>query len=584
MKRCIIFFFYDKDGIVDKYIFHILEDLKKRSERIIFVCNGKLAPQSRNELGVYTEDILVRENTGYDVWAYKEGLAYCGWNHLKQYDELVMMNHTIFPTPHSFSNMFDHMDSISADFWGVTKFFESNTTLGRVPDHIQSHFIAVRHEMLSSYEFKTYWENMPQINSYAESVKFHESKFTELFKEYGFKPYVYVETEELRPLTNCPAYWHQRYLLRNTSTPLIKRKSFYYQPYDGLMFESSGEAVVESFRALKENSEFNTEMIWENILRTGNMTDIKNALHLNYVFPHEKVLSETKSIPKVAVIIYVQTHSHLELFEEYFHSIPKNADIYILSPLDNVKPLLQLFQTKGRIQFNKTENGIQPSAAVIHFLLNHKLTYEYILVLSLNITNRKDYAATYKSMECLLKSHAYVQNILYKFEEEPSLGLLFPSPPINSTYTSRTGREWIDFKAEVTALCMEQGIPFDESAAPIAPYFGMYWCRAEAINRIIDLYRHTDAKKWENEERGLYEFWNIAIGLMAQKSGYYSGWVYNTDYAAIEITNVYFYLYKFLKQVTEDKTIWEMENQNRNKENSLLLKLKKIAKKLCRRF
>ena len=42
MKRCIVFFFYDKDGVVDRYIFHILQDLVQRSERIVFVCNGKL--------------------------------------------------------------------------------------------------------------------------------------------------------------------------------------------------------------------------------------------------------------------------------------------------------------------------------------------------------------------------------------------------------------------------------------------------------------------------------------------------------------------------------------------------------------
>lgn len=80
------------------------------------MCNGKLTAQSRKKLGEFTEDILVRKNTGFDVWAYKDGLSYIGWDHLAQYDELVMMNHTIFPTPHSFTSMFDEMEGIEADF------------------------------------------------------------------------------------------------------------------------------------------------------------------------------------------------------------------------------------------------------------------------------------------------------------------------------------------------------------------------------------------------------------------------------------------------------------------------------------
>ena len=123
MKRVAIYFFYDKDGVVDRYVDYFLEDFKKNLDRLIVVCNGKLTPEGRQEFSKYTNEIIVRENKGFDVWAYKEGIEYIGWDNLKNYDELVMLNMTIMGPVYSFKEMFDEMDSRKElDFWGITKF------------------------------------------------------------------------------------------------------------------------------------------------------------------------------------------------------------------------------------------------------------------------------------------------------------------------------------------------------------------------------------------------------------------------------------------------------------------------------
>ena len=78
MKRVAIYFFYDKDGIVDGYVDYFLEDLKKNLDRLIVVCNGKLTSEGRKKFSKYTSEIIVRENKGFDVWAYKEGIYWLG--------------------------------------------------------------------------------------------------------------------------------------------------------------------------------------------------------------------------------------------------------------------------------------------------------------------------------------------------------------------------------------------------------------------------------------------------------------------------------------------------------------------------
>ena len=194
MKRVAIYFFYDKDGVVDRYVNYFLEDFKQNLDRLIVVCNGKLTPEGREEFSKYTNEIIVRENKGFDVWAYKEGIEYIGWDNLKNYDELIMLNMTIMGPIYSFKEMFDEMDSRKElDFWGITKFHKFPVDpwglikYGYIPEHIQSHFIAVRNPMLTSYEFKQHWEKMRMINTYFESVSYHESIFTKKFNDKGFK-------------------------------------------------------------------------------------------------------------------------------------------------------------------------------------------------------------------------------------------------------------------------------------------------------------------------------------------------------------------------------------------------------------
>ena len=54
IKRLVVYFFYDKDGIVDDYIPYMLNDLNKSISELLVVCNGKLTSESREKLEKYT--------------------------------------------------------------------------------------------------------------------------------------------------------------------------------------------------------------------------------------------------------------------------------------------------------------------------------------------------------------------------------------------------------------------------------------------------------------------------------------------------------------------------------------------------
>lgn len=158
---------------------------------IFVICNGELQEEGRKTLEQYGQ-VMVRENKGFDVWAYKTALETYGWDKLQEYDEVIMMNSTIMGPVFPLKETFDKMDARDVDFWGITEYAKQMCDpsgcckYGYIPTHIQSHFIVCRRSLISSREFQEYWDEMPMIHSYWEAVGKHEMIFTKHFEDLGF--------------------------------------------------------------------------------------------------------------------------------------------------------------------------------------------------------------------------------------------------------------------------------------------------------------------------------------------------------------------------------------------------------------
>jgi len=288
-KRLIIYFFYDADGLVDRYVPYMLNALKTYSSEIFVVCNGKLTDAGRNILSEITHKVLMRENKGFDVWAYKAAIDSYGWDELVKFDEVIFMNHTIMGPVFPFSEMFGKMDSEDVDFWGITKFHQVmlnpfNVEYGYIPEHIQSHWIAVRSNMLKSPLFKSYWDERPEIKDYSDAIGKHEAIFTKYFSDKGFSWKVYADFEGAEKFTDNPVINSPIKMFELCRCPIFKRRSF-FQEHECLLSQSYGEQAKEIIQYLKKNTDYDVSLIFENILRTCNLFDIKRTLNLNYVLP-----------------------------------------------------------------------------------------------------------------------------------------------------------------------------------------------------------------------------------------------------------------------------------------------------------
>lgn len=568
VKRLVIYFIYDKQGIVDDYIIYMLNALKKESSEIAVVVNGKLTSESREKLLEITPVVMARDNKGLDVWAYKTMIDYYGWERLCQFDEVVLMNFTIMGPVYPLNEMFSSMDKRDLDFWGVTMYHKyeagdpyGTIEVGYIPDHIQSHFIAVRNSMLKSLEFQYYWDNMGEIKDYRDAVGCHEAMFTKRFEEKGFKWDVYADMGE--GYNNHPILCATKEMLEQKRCPFFKRRSF-MQDYTNIITDTIGQSAIEAYQYIKDKTDYNVDLIWQNILRLENQADIKRNMQLNYILPTNEAadLSEEQKNKKVALVLHSYFEDLIDYCVYYAKSMPDNADIYVTvgdeKKIELIKEKFSVLPNK--VEVIKIQNRGRDVSALLVATKEFIMDYDYVCFMhDKKVTQLKPetigYGFSYKCFENLLPSKAFVTQVIKTFEENPRLGLLTPPPPNHGDYFITLGMEWgmnYDITLEL-AKKLKLTVPISRDKEPIAPLGTMFWFRPCAMKLLFDCdWEYEDFPKEPNNIDGtLLHAVERIYSYVIQQEGYYPAWIFSDKCASIEITNLNYMIR------TENKIIFE---------------------------
>jgi rhamnosyltransferase len=354
MKRTAIYAFYDQDGIVDRYVIYLLEKLIEYIDALIIVVNGDLNEEGERLLSGLTEHVLRRDNDGFDIWAYKTGMEYLGWEKLSENDELLLINNSLMGPVLPLSEMFDTMGEKDLDFWGLSKYLYSENDFtkcnpyGYIPEHVQSFFMVFTKRFLAQKDLWDYWDNLPKLESFLEAVGRHETCFTKYFADKGYSWDVYLRTEEKRReyylLMTDP-----RFAVEKLGSPFFKRTSFALNSHIDTF--TNNEVIPELLSYLKEHTEYDLDMIWEHILRFLPMYVIADTMNLTYILPSDRLIGDNRPT-STALIMNLE---HPDLLSEAIHyasSVPKETDIFITTSIEDYVP-------KIKDTFSKLQNKIE---------------------------------------------------------------------------------------------------------------------------------------------------------------------------------------------------------------------------------
>jgi rhamnosyltransferase len=562
MRRVAIFVFYDEDGIADGYIDCYLRDLTKHVDRLLVVSNCRMTKSAIELFEKYTDEIYTRENVGFDAWAYKTGLEKIGWERLSEYDEAILANDTVFGPVYPFSEMFDVMSGRGLDFWGITKHwkyeykdFTAVNPYYSFPAHIQSYFTVCGKRLLASEDFKRYWESLPAITTFEEAVSKHEMRFTEYLSKKGFSWDVYADMGESGGAYVNPLYSRPQLLLEKRRLPVVKCKLFCTDS----LSETAGEQASETFSFIRENTDYDTDLIWSKILRRFHQYDIAKSMALTYVLPvaaKSSVESSPSRRAKTALIMHLYYPS---MFDEAFHyaqSMPSDADIFLSTDtLEKSNALKALFANSGyKTDVRVVSNRGRSESALLVGMRDVTETHDLICFWKEKKSSHIDpqnaaVSWSKKISENLLPSGTYVENVISLFDDNPRLGLLSPTPPNHSVLFAIPGREWeVDYdRTRALASRLDLRAPMSKDKPPVCPLGGAFWFRAAALRKLFDsgwTYEDFPVEPLPLEGTLLHAIERI-YPYVAQDAGYYSAYALSDVFASIELTNLTHYLRSF---------------------------------------
>lgn len=569
MKRAGVYVFYDKDGIVDRYVPYYIRELHKVVDYIVVVVNGTLTPEGRRALADVADDMFVRENKGYDSWAYKAGIDYIGWEKIQEYDEIVLANSSTYGPVFPFNESFDKMEDNNCDFWGMTSIYENRkiktwggTALkwGYRPDAIASNFLVFKKSVLNSFEFRSFWENLHEIKTYFDASVYFESTLINDLRDAGFIGRA-MDREELRYRSPVPAVYSADVLLADYRIPIIRRKAF-YDPNGPLDYCTDVPRRLMQY--ISENTDYDSDLIWENLLRTNNLYDLKNWFNWNIILPQDfsHPLQEEK---RIAVIFHTY---YDDIMEQYFHNIesfPDGTDFYFTTDTEEkiaaLRKLLTPLNSRFNIRYRKIENRGRDVSALLVGCRDVVLEGGYDLICFMHdkkaIGNTSEYrsAGKYYSDCCfenVAPSADYVNNVIEMFERQPRLGVAVPPPPSNANFFTVIGGHWSatgnyeNVKRLLNELNLN--VPLDKSKPPVAPYGSVFWFRPEALIPLFNKkwgYGDFSAEPMASDGTISHAI-ERAYGFIAQSQGYYTSVILNMRYSEREITYLTYIAYSYI--------------------------------------
>ncbi|MCC2033401.1 rhamnan synthesis F family protein [Microbacterium allomyrinae] len=548
-RRLIVYVVWDKRGDVESYIPYALSALREHSTRIVVVVNGELSEQGRVALAPVCDEIVVRENIGFDIWGHKAGLDHVG-DAISDFDEVVLTNDTWFGPVRPYGPVLERLGNTAVHFWGMTDHAREEpnpfTGEGVLHYHLQSFWIAVRREMFLTEAWRQYWRDLPAMPDYYDAVLKHETVFTEHFATQGFVHAAAFPAAEYP--TDHPALFNADLLLAD-GCPLLKRRPFFHYP----PFLDRHAVIGREILEMVDDLGYPMPLIWRDLARNVAPHTLNTDAAMLEILPDfEDRYDSSRPLRIAAVVNIVHPDMTGELLDRVA-CLPGDVDVFVTSNerrrADSIRAVLR---DRGR---DDIDVRVVPSKAGKHmsaFLIGCRdvivdSRYDLVVKLHSKRSVTKSFNAsryfTRHQLDNLLSSPGYAANIIGLFQREPGLGVVFP--PTIHTGVATMGSGWGSYRVRAESLAAELGIevPIDE-ITPLAPFGGMWIARPEALAQLTE-------RVWEYDDFApSNEFPDVALGptierLVANAAGergYHSRTVLNAEHAELSHTSLEFKL------------------------------------------
>lgn len=512
LKRICIFCFYDPDGIVDDYVTYLLDDIKPLVKRFVIVCNCNVDTLEKNKFLKYSDEVIIRENNGFDGGAYREILLnYIKKDELLDYDELILMNDTFFGPFYAFQNIFEVMERKICDIWGITKYGKFMLEGKEQAPHLQSYFLVIKKKVFLSNTFFSFWRDMKRITNFDNAIVNFEIEFSIQMSKAGYILKSYLDAEEFISDDSSLNYnypqSHCGELIINYRFPLIKKKCL-------IGGYTNNNNPILAMEYISNNTFYDANLIWQHLLRRYDLSDIRKSLSLQYII-NDSVEFDC-NFEKIGIVILIHSKRQLKTIMQYILQIPRELELYFII-IDQVvsREDVQCYSFHNTYEF-RNEKGNNDSQIIFARCNDLFFKYDYLCVLSdEEIADRWLITIQQLMQDSFSSCLGSIEYIISLFEKNSRLGVLFPSS-IRFSY-----QKWSNaLYEESRRLCEYNKIPIRfHRGKNIMDSRTSFWCRTEAIVNTLPLEKFSNftEREWIN--------WTRCLPYICQANGYYTGYI-----------------------------------------------------------
>ena len=337
LRRLLVFFVSPRDGVPDKYISLLLQDLRSCCEKTLIVCGAPLGDEGQQALSALSDELLCLDGQTRMVCAYRAALEHIGAEEASSFDEIVFTGDSLMGPVRPFSDVFKEMDGRDLDFLFLCPVFAAQEDpqtylIYDIQEHIRVDFFAMRRSVFQALSFSQVFHEIPVRD---EAGGPYEEYLTRNLSRAGLKSSCLVDVEGLRATVYDPMLFSPLDLVEKHRCPVFLRQVFVMSRALLHSFADRSQSW-ELLTWLREKKLYDTQLIWDSLLRHEHMADIKNALKLTFILSSDRTEHERRPGFGVALVLHLYYPDLIDYCYRYALSMPADCDVYITVPSEEL--------------------------------------------------------------------------------------------------------------------------------------------------------------------------------------------------------------------------------------------------------
>lgn len=564
MIKKIIFVIRSAKGNADSSDAFLYDALSSISEEITVVLCGEFhsipsCMNSKKEI----QNIYFRQFDYPDYKILNEVIEHDEHLKFSHSDELIFVNNSIFGPFYNLKTIITAMEREDCDFWAMAKREAYiNTSWEEKMEYLRMFFCVFRYEMLLSKEIRRYLKKDFSQNEF-------EEEFTHVAHERGYKYKAYVDVKnliEFNPVNSFDYLNEMSYeLIKNYHYPFLNKDHFVYKR----LSYGNGVDLKKTIHYIKEKHLYNIDTILETALQKYNITALKDALNLEYIFPKSCIsIFDQHVFLHTAVIMHIAYRESLIDIGDYIIEIPELILKVFIVINDEMKIIIKKFCIEHlimnyeiRVMMPNRGRDMNGLLVVSRDILDK---YTYVCFVHDKRTSNGNGAwiigKTFMNQlwENTLKSSDYIAQVLKLLCENKYLGYLTTPAPYYGNYIEIMGKEWTTCFETTKELAKNMNINVDisETWSP----FGLgnaFWCKTEIFRKILDFGISTQDFPDEPiaEDGTINHALERLFIYAAQDAGFYSAIIENNEFAENRMASLNYMTTHLVSEITDSPAL-----------------------------